>query len=655
MTHDGFLAATKPIDHDKSVDDGIRSCLQLASGKSFITFAGAGSGKTYSLEKALDYLKGQYAADFSKLGKQVAVVTFTNNAANEIIDRVARDPIFAISTIHSFCWLSIAGFNEDIRKWYLATIPDEISDLEGKEHRGRAGAASEARKRNIARLTDKMEWLVQPRSFIYDPNGVNSAQNALSHSDVLKIFAHFLTTKPMMGEILANKYPFIFVDESQDTDRSVINSLFDLQKKQANTTVIGLFGDTMQRIFFGGEPQLGISLPENWTEFDKHLNHRSGRRIVGLGNTIRNDDDCRIQYAKDGAEDGLVRFFLIPHGIQNKDEIEQSIREKMAELDCDPAWNSPRTDETAVLLLEHKMASRRLGFEHLIEALSISVRIKDHIFDGDSSDLNYFSNIILPLVEAGEAKDEFQVMTILRSNSSPLLEESTFSEGVGDPLLAARTAERAFRSKMLKNNVTFQEVLEVIAEHNLLPIPTKLRSFVSSQEDVDPGTGPKFDFSALEADTTISSDATQKDDEIDAWAAALKTPFQQVRGYRDYVNDNSIYRTHQGVKGNEFERVMVIMDDEEAGGFLFSYEQYFGAKDPSPSTIAKIKAGEETGLDRTRRLFYVTSTRAKSSLAHVIYSADVDKVRQNLLTRKLAKKEEILVFPFAKISDKEPT
>ncbi|MBL4829508.1 MAG: ATP-dependent helicase, partial [Aliivibrio sp.] len=100
------------------------------------------------------------------------------------------------------------------------------------------------------------------------------------------------------------------------------------------------------------------------------------------------------------------------------------------------------------------------------------------------------------------------------------------------------------------------------------------------------------------------------------------------------------------IKGNEFERVMVIMDDDEAGGFLFSYEQYFGAKEPSASTIAKIKADEETSLDRTRRLFYVTSTRAKKSLAHVIYTADVEKARQNLLSRKFATEEEVLLFPF---------
>ncbi|UWR27374.1 ATP-dependent helicase [Sulfitobacter sp. S223] len=641
MPNDHTLATTKPIEHDNPVDAGIRECLQLGSGKSFIIFAGAGSGKTFSLENALKHLRSLYQEVFSRLGKQVAVVTFTNNAADEIRDRVERNSIFTISTIHSFCWHTIAGFNEDIRQWFLSEIPGELEKLKEQERRGRAGKASDARKRSILRLTEKMEWLANPQEFKYDPNGVNSAQNALAHADVLKIFAHFVTVKPMMSEVLANKYPFIFVDESQDTNKDVINAIFSLQKKQADKTVVGLFGDRMQRIFGGGEPELGKSLPSQWEEFDKQMNHRSAKRIVGLGNTIRKEDDERLQYARDGATEGFVRFFLLPHGTRDKDQVERGIRKFMAETAGDLAWNVPTADQTAVLLLEHRMVSRRLGFEFLTDELSRSSQIRDRLFVGESSELNFFSNSVLPLVEAGQAEDVFETMKILRDNKSPLLHESVFVENETDPLRVARIAESALKSVASNSNVSLKDVLAVIAEHNLLLIPSKLKSFVTIQDEVL----PEID---LDNDMIVPkiSDPLPDDDEFDAWAAALDTPFRQVRGYRDYIAGKSIYRTHQGVKGNEFERVMAIMDDDEAGGFMFSYEQYFGAKEPTAELVAKDKAGEETGLGRTRRLFYVTSTRAKNSLAHVIYTANVEAVRQNLLMRKLATEEEILVLPF---------
>lgn len=630
MSEEFYLAETKPIDHDNSIDAGIQECLHIGSGKSFITFAGAGSGKTYSLKEALNFLKDHYFVDFSRQGKKIAVVTFTNNAADEIKDRMAQNTIFAVSTIHSFCWTAIDGFNEDIRKWYLETIPSDLEKVQDEERRGRAGKASDARKRTIIRLTEKMEWLTEPRSFIYDPNGVNSSKNALSHADVLKIFSHFLTAKPMMKEVIVNKFPFIFIDESQDTNVDVVNAFFDLKDTKSDKVVIGLFGDTMQRIFGGGEVELGKTKPSGWKTFNKEMNHRSARRIVGLGNQIRSEDDGRNQYAKDGAAEGYVRYFLLPHDDLVKQDVEEKIRKTMAEVTGDVGWTDTKSEETAILLLEHKMASRRLGFDELWEKLSESPKIKDRISEGDNAELNFFSSIVSPLADASLEERRADLMSILRENKSPLLEASLLNYNKDDPLSPARAAEHAFRGVVSSQQVSFREVLEVLSEHKLLRIPEKLQSFVSGSEENEFEEEPE-------------EESEERDDsEIAAWAKALETDFAQIRNYKDYADGKSIFRTHQGVKGNEFERVMVVMDDNEAGGFLFSYEQYFGAKEISKASQKKLGAGEEIGLDRTRRLFYVTSTRAKSSLAHVIYTSDVAKVKENLLAKKFAREEEVI-------------
>lgn len=639
MSEECYLAETKPKDHDSGVDEAIKACLHIGAGKSFITFAGAGSGKTYSLKNALDFLKDQLSDDFSRRGKQIAVVTFTNNAADEIKDRIEQNPIFAVSTIHSFCWDAIGGFNEDIRKWYLEKIPTDLEDLKEKEDKGRAGKASDARKRDIIRLTKKMEWLTQPRSFDYDPNGINSSPNALSHADVLKLFSNLLTSKPMMAEVIVNKFPFIFIDESQDTNKDVVSAFFELQKVKSDKVVIGLFGDTMQRIFGGGEPELGKTKPHGWTTFDKKMNHRSARRIVGLGNQIRSEDDKRNQFARDGAAEGYVRYFILSHGVSDKDQVEEKIREIMAEITGDRHWTDTQSKETAILLLEHKMAGRRLGFGELWDRLSRSDKIKDRIAEGENTELNFFSGIVFPLAEASRKERRAELMYILRENKSPLLEANVLDENKDDPLALARAAEHAFRDVVSNDMVSFREVLEVLAEHKLLRIPEKLQSFVADLEEAktESESGQKRARSEGEAEPKVRDSS-----EIAAWAEALETGFFQIKNYKDYIDENSIFRTHQGVKGNEFERVMVVMDDDEAGGSLFSYEQYFGAKELSKRSQQKRDAGEETGLDRTRRLFYVTSTRAKNSLAHVIYTSDVTKVNQSLIGRKLAREGEII-------------
>ncbi|MDV3515414.1 hypothetical protein [Stenotrophomonas sp. C1657] len=68
-----------------------------------------------------------------------------------------------------------------------------------------------------------------------------------------------------------------------------------------------------------------------------------------------------------------------------------------------------------------------------------------------------------------------------------------------------------------------------------------------------------------------------------------------------------------------------MLDDAESTHFQFSYEKYLGLKAPSDTDQKHIEAGEETVIDRTRRLFYVSCTRALRDLAVVLFTADPDQ------------------------------
>jgi len=52
-------------------------------------------------------------------------------------------------------------------------------------------------------------------------------------------------------------------------------------------------------------------------------------------------------------------------------------------------------------------------------------------------------------------------------------------------------------------------------------------------------------------------------------------------------------------------------------------------------------AGKETSIDRTRRLFYVTCSRAEQSLAIVYYSSDPVAIRNGLIARNWFDADEI--------------
>ena len=76
---------------------------------------------------------------------------------------------------------------------------------------------------------------------------------------------------------------------------------------------------------------------------------------------------------------------------------------------------------------------------------------------------------------------------------------------------------------------------------------------------------------------------------------------------------------------------MVVMDDLEAKGSGFSYERVFGVEALNDSDLESIEEGDETSVDRTLRLLYVTCSRAEESLALVLWSKNPQAAREAVL------------------------
>lgn len=107
----------------------------------------------------------------------------------------------------------------------------------------------------------------------------------------------------------------------------------------------------------------------------------------------------------------------------------------------------------------------------------------------------------------------------------------------------------------------------------------------------------------------------------------------ELWGYRRYIERMSPFATQQGIKGAEFDKVIVVVDDEEGRTNTFSYGKYFGVTPPSATDQGHIDAGRDSVIDRTRRLFYVCCSRALSDLTVVVFAEDTLKMREALLAK----------------------
>ena len=599
---------------DDHVDDEIRQCFSTSAPKSFFMFAGAGSGKTRSLINALSFLDKEFGQSFSANAKQIAVITYTNAACDEISRRLHYKPIFAVSTIHSFLWELIKNYQMDIKKWVIASLEQDISELNAKQ----AKKYNANRAEGIMRKTKRLAKIKTVNRFSYNPNGDNVGYDSLNHSEVIKMGSEFIELEGTMQRILINKYPVLLIDESQDTKKELVDALLVVCEKYKQDFIVGMFGDTMQKIYMDGKDNLASCIPEDWAQPKKLMNHRSATRIVELANIIRNSVDGQKQKARSDAENGTVRLFIAPSS-SVKEAVERKVTEIMAKVTEDKGWGNE--SEYKSLILEHHMAASRFGFFNLYAPLKESNAFETSLQDGSIAELSFLSKVISPLVMAHKCNNEFEISKIVRQHS-PLLDKKVLvanSDKQTDLLQRAESAVDTLLALWTEDSIpTCLDVIKSVQESGLFKLSDRV-------------------------DYILAQPVADEDAKITALRKSLGVPFDELERYSAYVTDNTRFATHQGIKGLEFPRVMVIMDDSEARGFLFSYEKLFGAKEKTDTDIKNEREGKDTSIMRTSRLFYVACTRAEKSLAIVAYTENVEAVTSTVLTKKWFSEDEICI------------
>ena len=435
-----------------------------------------------------------------------------------------------------------------------------------------------------------------------------------------------------MQNILTRKYPVLLIDESQDTKKELVDALFEVQRQHSDYFTLGMFGDTMQRIYTDGKESLGDNIPTTWAKPKKEKNYRCPRRVISLINKIRSEIDDQEQIPVKENE-GFVRLFIVEtSNTVDKTLVEINISTKMKTIAQDEHWDISHGD-VKVLTLEHHMAAKRGGFSSFFDPLYEVEKLKTGLLDGSLSVVSLFANQILPLLRAHRKNDNFSIAKVIRSYS-PLLDPKVLEDST-NPVEEIKKSNLAVKDLFKlwdeNNDPSLVDILKIIFENNLFLIPETILPILKRK-------------TLKTLDTQDQAPHEEGDPIIDAWEKALASSFGQFEKYVQYISDESRFGTHQGIKGLEFPRVMVILDDEDARGFLFSYEKLLGAKEPSKADIENLNTGKDTSQNRTRRLFYVTCSRAEESLAIVAYTNEVAKVKQYALDQNWFSEEEIILI-----------
>lgn len=249
------------------VDEQIIEVLQ--AGHSFRVEAGAGSGKTYSLNKVIEWIQSNKWAEYSRKKQNVICITYTNAAVNVIAERLSKDSFILPSTIHSFAWNAIKQYQSFLIN-IVTTDPDFLPD-EG----------------DFLKITEVTYTL----GHRYKENGIQY----LYHDDVLKLFCTLLDNAKFR-RVFLDKYPLILIDEYQDSYSPIIERFIKYFIAEEKGPQFGFFGDAWQTIYQSNKA-CGVIEHDKLKVIKKGSNFRSAPKIVDLLNEIR-PDDARLPAAE---------------------------------------------------------------------------------------------------------------------------------------------------------------------------------------------------------------------------------------------------------------------------------------------------------------------------------------------------------------------
>lgn len=293
----------------------------------FRVFAGPGAGKTtWLIQHLLKILKTSQRLYKTR---KIACITYTNVAAEEVVSKLICDKSrFEISTIHSFLYRNIVKpfsyliaedengaplfeinklnghaehipHGDRIRRWRITieqlnsrsynyftyaqnridlftllssmdySFVDGNLDLIFRKHRGVA----------VPRMNGEL-WLYKKKYWL---DGI------MHHEDVLYFSYLIINRSPRTLEFIRNKYPYILIDEFQDTTEL---QTWVIRKIAESETKVGVIGDLAQSIYkFAGAKRSDFEnfQLENMKSYKLESNHRSTKRIIEFLNCLRSD------------------------------------------------------------------------------------------------------------------------------------------------------------------------------------------------------------------------------------------------------------------------------------------------------------------------------------------------------------------------------
>jgi len=405
----------------------------------------------------------------------------------------------------------------------------------------------------------------------------------LHHDDVIRLLVLLLEERKFRN-ILGSRYPAIFIDEYQDTNKELVESLVRNYIVPIEGPLLGFFGDHWQRIY-GANSVGSIDAPaDKLLRIGKEANFRSDRLIVQVLNRMRPE---LIQHVKDPESTGVVSVYHTntwpserskgSHwaGDMSPDAAHDTLQQVIQKLN-DKGWDFA-AEKTKILMLTNSILAAEQGYQNLHEAMSA-----DDLLKKNDVYISFLADTVEPGAMAFSEKKYGEMLTAFN---------------VGIPLLKTQADKMVWSTDVgslvqLRKTGTIGNVIDLLKNTKKPALPRRIVEKEKKLADL---------LEVPEAD---------RDEEDKLFISKLQkirnAPYTELMNVVEYIDDKTLFSTKHGVKGAEFENVLIVLG---RGWNLYNWNLFL------EWVHSGVPADKKDTYERNRNLFYVACSRPQKRLA----------------------------------------
>lgn len=630
--------------------------------------AGAGAGKTHALKESLLYIVNKHGKKLKYHNQQILCITYTNVATNEIKERIGNSSLVKVSTIHERVWELIKDYQKELVQIHqkkvsneLNTTQAELNNTDNAKYRKFQSLDASEQEQLIRILLDNRELYYKNKdksaptfkaafntivnndlmsnvgqfkdiikaiykienfqiclekivaneykSVIYDSTQNNDSLHRMkiSHDTLLEYGFKIIDRYETLKKIIINKFPYILVDEYQDTAENVIKIIntLSIYSDQINFNLfIGYFGDTAQNIYDTGVGSNIDEIHPNLVSVDKRFNRRSAKQVIEVINKIRNDHIKQTSIYEDD-DCGSVEFYQGSEARIN-DFITQ----------CKVDLNISDTNKLHCFVLKNELVAKYNGFENIYNSFQDTIlysglnyqALNTELVTYDKTKLGDVQNLIYKIIELHQS---------LVNPKTPISE--ILNERIYEGFNFKELFDLIELLKSISGNTLKEYIVSIFNNYE----ESSIKGFKQKVEDVF----KEIDIYSLENLVSFMLDKLYRDID-DAQLEEAKTkierllsiPLSEYIKWYEFVNrvekQDIVYHTYHATKGLEFDNVLIIMENR------------FGR---DANKFSNFFSNPNAGDENTKNLLYVACSRARKNL-RIFYLDDITNFRNSMET-----------------------